>query len=184
MRYCSHQSAWEGRVETDSSSSRLRPVPVRVRPSTTEAVVTALRVVVDEWADAQPLTVAVTGWSRNGRPHIGDLLRESFPDRSHVISTFDAHLWEGESRSPAAMLAAAVARAAAGHRTWLRRVFQPVATEMSTPHTRWRRRLAAGGVSGVIAAGLVALPNVRDSLTNLVANGGLVGDRPLHRQRS
>lgn len=163
-------------METDSWASRTQPVPARVRPSTTDAVVTALRELVDEWTGTPPITAAVTGWDMAGRPDIAGLLRRRFPELTHVICSFDAAEWEGESRSPGAMLAAGVARAAGQHRRWWRRAFQPVSTELSSPQTRWWRRLTAAVISVVVAAVVVALPGVRDSLASLAGKGGVIGD--------
>jgi hypothetical protein len=186
MRYSACGNArGESRTETGTAASTTPAKADRVRPSPADAVVTALEQVIVEWPDDDPpVTVAVTGWDTGGRPDIADLLRKRLPPRSHVVSSFDATDWERDSRPPAALLARGVARAAGERRNRLRRVFQPISVEMSSPRTRRRRKVLAGVVSAFIAAGVVALPDIRAAVFSLAGKGGPIGELASQAVRS
>ncbi|XVS62860.1 hypothetical protein ACQPYE_32060 [Actinosynnema sp. CA-299493] len=167
------------------STSRSPAEADRSRPSPADAVVTAIEQVIAEWPDDEPpITVAVTGWDTGGRPDIADLLRERLPARSHVLCSFDAADWEGDARPAGALLARGVARAAGQRRNWVRRAFQPISVEMSSPRTRRRRKVLAGVVSAFIAVGVVALPDVRAAAFSLAGKGGPIGEIAAQAVRS
>ncbi|GAB2987294.1 hypothetical protein [Saccharothrix stipae] len=172
-------------MKPGTSSSTTPAKADRARPSPADAVVTAIEQVVIEWPDDDPpITVAVTGWDTGGRPDIADLLRKRLPARSHVVCSFDAADWEGNARPPDALLARGVARAAGQRRNWVRRAFQPISVEMSSPRTRRWRKVLAGVVSAFIAAGVVALPDVRAAVFSLAGKGGPIGELASQAVRS
>jgi hypothetical protein len=177
---------------TDPATSGSQSAPAR--SSGVEAVLTALQKVV-EVPDGKPrprkdrkkeaaTSVAVTGWSNAGEPDIADLLTKRLPARTHVVVAFNALDWEKEPRAAGALLAADVATEAGRRRRRWRRIFQPVATEMTTPQVRWWRRVAAVGISAIAATVVVALPSVRDAFASLTNKGGVVGELATHAVNS
>lgn len=172
-------------MKPDLPSSRSPAKADRARPSPAAAVVTAIEEVIVGWPDDDPpTTLAVTGWDTGGRPDIAGLLQERPAARSHVVCSFDAADWERDARSPGALLARGVARAAGQRRNWLRRAFQPISVEMSSPRTRRRRKVLAGVVSALVAAGVVALPDIRAAVFSLAGKGGPVGELASRAVRS
>lgn len=172
-------------MKPGTSSSTTPAKPDHARPSPADAVVTAIEVVVVEWPDDDPpITVAVTGWDTGGQPDIADLLRERLSARSHVVCSLDAADWEGDALPAGGLLARGVARAAGERRNRVRRAFQPISVEMSSPRTRRRRKVLAGVVSAFIAAGVVALPDVRAAVFSMAGKGGPVGELASQAVRS
>jgi len=123
--------------------------------------------------------VVVTGWRAVGKPPLALLVRDrlaevgTLPDPP-IVCEFNALDSEGDT-VPGAALAAEVAKSVAGQRHWWRRAFQPVSTVMASPQTRWWRRIAAGALSALLAAVIVAIPSVQDVAAAFAEEEGAIG---------
>lgn len=179
------RSQREVRVATpvqQPTTATLTAQPLQPSPSSVGPVVEALAALVDghiHEAPEAPTAVVVTGWRAAGKPPLALLVRDrlaevgTLPDPP-IVCEFNALDSEGDT-VPGAALAAEVAKSVAGQRHWWRRAFQPVSTVMASPQTRWWRRIAAGALSALLAAVIVAIPSVQDVAAAFAEEEGAIG---------